>query len=224
MFRTSQKALIEIEMLLAPENRGKIKLFQRFFKKEEYQEILRKPMFMGGFAKLLVNMNLKKNIYDYIIDYYRFRGLNPNEMFPEAKALYQVLDQKRGMNAKKKGNVAYLIPIVIISVLRATRRSVNVNTGFGVVIFGIVMAMFLIWLYRALYKNRSSLFAQAMVALVIIVSQFIVLMTDLYVPLMGYENGTFMGAMLFLLGVAWLGIVGVVALVKKIGNAARKNR
>lgn len=224
LFHAAQKALIEIEMVLAPENRNKMKLYQRFFKKEEYQPVLKTPAFMGGFARLLENVKLKKNIYDYIIDYYRFRGLNPNEMFPEAKALYYVLDQKRGMNAKQKGNVAYVIPIAVIAGLRAAVRSVGTDGGFGVIIFVVVLAVALIWLYRTLYKNRSSLFAQAIVAVVIIVSQFIVLMGDFYEPLMGYENGTFVAAILFLLGVVWLGVVGVVALVQKIKSVAGRKR
>ena len=72
-----QKALIEMEMLLKPQYCNKVKLFQEYFRKAEYQEILKQPVYMGMFAELLESSRLKPVIYDHIIDYYRFRGLNP---------------------------------------------------------------------------------------------------------------------------------------------------
>ena len=56
------------------------------------------------FAELLENSRLKPVIYDHIIDYYRFRGLNPEDMYEGAAKLYRVLDEKRGMKKKKTQN------------------------------------------------------------------------------------------------------------------------
>ena len=52
---------------------------------------------MGMFAELLECSRLKPVIYDHIIDYYRFRGLNPEDMYEGAAKLYRVLDENRGM-------------------------------------------------------------------------------------------------------------------------------
>ena len=88
-----QKALIEMEMLLKPQYCNKVKLFQEYFRKAEYQEILKQPVYMGMFAELLESSRLKPVIYDHIIDYYRFRGLNPEDMYEGAAKLYRVLDE-----------------------------------------------------------------------------------------------------------------------------------
>ena len=44
-----QKALIEMEMLMKPQYCNKVKLFQEYFRKAEYQEILKQPVYMGLF-------------------------------------------------------------------------------------------------------------------------------------------------------------------------------
>ena len=185
-----QKALIEMEMLLKPQYCNKVKLFQEYFRKAEYQEILKQPVYMGMFAELLESSRLKPVIYDHIIDYYRFRGLNPEDMYEGAAKLYRVLDEKRGMKKKKTGTLQTVILVIVIAL------------------------MFL--LYRQLYKNHSGLFAQAITALLLTVSQFIVLMGDFYAPLMGTDAGTGLAVILFLLGGVWIIGVGIAAVVKKL--------
>ena len=200
-----QKALIEMEMLLKPQYCNKVKLFQEYFRKAEYQEILKQPVYMGMFAELLENSRLKPVIYDHIIDYYRFRGLNPEDMYEGAAKLYRVLDEKRGMKKKKTGTLQTVILVGAVAGVRAGTRSVSSDSG-----------ALMILLYRQLYKNHSSLFAQAITAVLLTVSQFIVLMGDFYTPLMGTDAGTGLAVILFLLGGVWMIGVGIAAVVKKL--------
>ena len=215
-----QKALIEMEMLLKPQYRNKMKLFQEYFRNTEYQEILKQPTYMGMFAELLEDSQLKPVIYDYIIDYYRFRGLNPEDMYEGAAKLYRVLDEKRGMKKKKTGAVRAVVLVGAISGIRAGTRSVPSGSGAGrmfgflAVLVIVIALMFLI--YRQLYKNHSSLFAQAIVAVLLTVSQFLVLMEDFYTPLMGEDAGTGLAVFLFLMGAVWILGVGIAAVVKKL--------
>ena len=213
-----QKALIEMEMLLKPQYCNKVKLFQEYFRKAEYQEILKQPVYMGMFAELLESSRLKPVIYDHIIDYYRFRGLNPEDMYEGAAKLYRVLDEKRGMKKKKTGTLQTVILVGAVAGVRAGTRSVSSDSGagklFGFLAVLVIVIALMVLLYRQLYKNHSGLFAQAITALLLTVSQFIVLMGDFYAPLMGTDAGTGLAVILFLLGGVWIIGVGIAAVVK----------
>ena len=215
-----QKALIEMEMLLKPQYCNKVKLFQEYFRKVEYQEILKQPVYMGMFAELLESSRLKPVIYDHIIDYYRFRGLNPEDMYEGAAKLYRVLDEKRGMKKKKTGTLQTVILVGAVAGVRAGTRSVSSDSGagklFGFLAVLVIVIALMFLLYRQLYKNQSGLFAQAITAVLLTVSQFIVLMGDFYAPLMGTDAGTGLAVILFLLGGVWIIGVGIAAVVKKL--------
>ena len=221
-----QKALVEMEMLLKPPYCHKLKLFQQFFRKPEYQTALKQPVFMARFADMLLDSHLKPMIYDYIIEFYRFRGLDPADMYEEAAKLYYVLDDKRGMKKKKVGFWQGVLPVAVIAGIRAGTRSAKPGTGagnlFGFLFVAVIVIALIVILYRQLYKNHSSLFAQAMVALLLTVSQFVILMGDFYAPLMGSDGGTVLAVFLFLMGIIWLIGVGIAAIIKKMSSFRRK--
>jgi len=221
-----QKALVEMEMLLKPPYCHKLKLFQQFFRKPEYRTALKQPVFMARFADMLLDSHLKPMIYDYIIEFYRFRGLDPADMYEEAAKLYYVLDDKRGMKKKKVGFWQGVLPVAVIAGVRAGMRSAKPGTGagnlFGFLFVAVIVIALIVILYRQLYKNHSSLFAQAMVALLLTVSQFVILMGDFYAPLMGSDGGTVLAVFLFLMGIIWLIGVGIAAIIKKMSSFRRK--
>ena len=221
-----QKALVEMEMLLKPPYCHKLKLFQQFFRKPEYRTALKQPVFMARFADMLLDSHLKPMIYDYIIEFYRFRGLDPADMYEEAAKLYYVLDDKRGMKEKKVGFWQGVLPVAVIAGIRAGTRSAKPGTGagnlFGFLFVAVIVIALIVILYRQLYKNHSSLFAQAMVALLLTVSQFVILMGDFYAPLMGSDGGTVLAVFLFLMGIIWLIGVGIAAIIKKMSSFRRK--
>lgn len=221
-----QKALVEMEMLLKPPYCHKLKLFQQFFQKPEYQTALKQPAFMAYFADMLTDSHLKPMIYDHIIEYYRFRGLNPADMYEEAAKLYYVLDDKRGMKKKRAGFWQGVLPVAAIAGIRAGTRSAKPGTGagnlFGFLFVVVIVIALMFILYRQLYKNHSGLFAQAMVALLLMISQFVILMGDFYAPLMGSDVGTVLAVFLFLMGIIWIIGVGIVAIIKKMSSFRRK--
>lgn len=221
-----QKALVEMEMLLKPPYCHKLKLFQQFFRKPEYRTALKQPVFMARFADMLSDSHLKPMIYDYIIEFYRFRGLDPADMYEEAAKLYYVLDDKRGMKKKKVGFWQGVLPVAVIAGIRAGTRSAKPGTGagnlFGFLFVAVIVIALIVILYRQLYKNHSSLFAQAMVALLLTVSQFVILLGDFYAPLMESDGGTVLAVFLFLMGIIWLIGVGIAAIIKKMSSFRRK--
>lgn len=221
-----QKALVEMEMLLKPPYCHKLKLFQQFFQKPEYQTALKQPAFMAYFADMLTDSHLKPMIYDHIIEYYRFRGLNPADMYEEAAKLYYVLDDKRGMKKKRAGFWQGVLPVAAIAGIRAGTRSAKPGTGagnlFGFLFVVVIVIALMFILYRQLYKNHSGLFAQAMVALLLMISQFVILMGDFYAPLMGSDGGAVLAVFLFLMGIIWIIGVGIVAIIKKMSSFRRK--
>lgn len=221
-----QKALVEMEMLLKPPYCDKFKMFQQFFQKPEYQTALKQPAFMAYFADMLADSHLKPMIYDHIIEYYRFRGLDPKEMYEEAAKLYYVLDDKRGMKKKKVGFWQSVLPVAAIAGIRAGTRSAEPGTGVGNLfgfLFVVVIVIALIFiLYRQLYKNHSSLFAQGIVALLLTISQFVILMGDFYAPMMGSDAGTLLSVFLCLMGIIWLLGIGIAAIVKKIRRLSHR--
>lgn len=221
-----QKALVEMEMLLKPPYCNKLKLFQQFFQKPEYQTAIKQPAFMAYFADMLTDSHLKPMIYDHIIEYYRFRGLNPADMYEEAAKLYYVLDDKRGMKKKRAGFWQGVLPVAAIAGIRAGTRSAKPGTGagnlFGFLFVVVIVIALMFILYRQLYKNHSGLFAQAMVALLLMISQFVILMGDFYTPLMGSDAGTILAVFLFLMGIIWLIGVGIAAIIKKLSSFRRK--
>ncbi len=210
------RALAEMEILLSAQYMNKLKLFRAFFAKEEYQSILKEPEFMKHFAMKLEGTKLKGVIYDYFIDYYRLRGLNPGNLIPEAASLYSVLDRKRGMNAKAKGNMSYAVPVGLVVGLRAGLRGTDMKTAFGVLILIVVLAMAMIWLYRKLYENHSSIFAQAVLAGLIFVTQLVAMFGDLYAPLLHNDGGILLAFFFWAVSCIWLAVLGIVAVIRKI--------
>lgn len=125
-----------------------------------------------------------------------------------------------------------------IAGIRAGTRSAKPGTGagnlFGFLFVVVIVIALMFILYRQLYKNHSGLFAQAMVALLLMISQFVILMGDFYAPLMGSDGGTVLAVFLFLMGIIWIIGVGIVAIhqkneqfqekkIRKIYRSCRKN-
>ena len=220
----SQQALAEFGILLQAEYRSKMKMFKAFFQKEAYADVLKKPEFVGGLAEILADTKLKKAIYDYIIDFYRLRGLNVNELIPEAAVLYRVLDAKRGMNAKKKENAAYAIPAGVAAGLQVGLRNVvRTSETLGTLVLCLLAVIAGVWVYRKLYENHSSIFSQAVIAVFLVVSQFIAVGTEFYGTAFGsVEAGVTIASLLFAGALLWLAVLLVAAVVLKIKSGLSK--
>lgn len=200
-------ALIQFNALLEPKNKEKLRLFQAFFHDKKYSKIIRNDEFMESLAELLKMSSLKKCIYDYIIDFYRLRGYQENELSVEAAALYRILDQKRGMDSKKKESIIYAIPIGIVAGIQTGFKSlIRESRAIIIIILLAVFTILLIKLYYKLYENHSSFYSQLVVFTLLVLSQIIVIVTDLYDPILAIST--------IIICVLWMIISGIITIVK----------
>lgn len=219
------RALAEMNILLQPNYREKIKLFQAFFEKEEYQEALHQPEFLQEFAKMLHGVTLKKAIYYKIISYYHLKNANPENLNPSQLLFYKAINEKCNMDKLAMPLWIGVMPIIVIQAIRVSMRNSVRNNFATISILALLMAMatFMIWGYRKLHEDHSSIFAQMVLAGFLLILHFIIIMTDMYGKLLGdMETGMFMGGLIFLGAGCWLGILVVVAIVKKIFQLFRK--
>lgn len=216
------QALEEFRTLLKPQYCHQLKKFKEFFHNDNYTEILRNDEFLMEMAELLSHSILKKNIYDYIIDFYRLRGLDIASLIPEMQALYRVLDEKRGMNARNKENATRTtIPfILMMSIYRGMRSSVraldNTQSFFALAFIGLLLLLGY-KLYQRIYENHSCFFSQTVVLLLSIVLHVIVILFGLYGFVFGdIDLGNIFAFFFIFIALVWLIILGFIALVKKI--------
>ncbi len=221
--QTVLKAAAEIQILLGPQYKYKLKLFKEFFKKEEYQTALKTSEFMETFAGELKKTDLKGIIYDYIIDYYRLKSVDRRQIHKGAGMLYDLLDQRRGIMKKRLGAQAFAIPAGAAVALRiVTRSAYRSSEAVGVLVWCALAVIGLVWLGRKLYENHSGVFAQFIIALILSAAQFFAVMFDFYAPAFGVDGGAAAAVIIMMLGICWMIALGIAALVLKIRSAARK--
>ena len=145
-------------------------------------------------------------------------------MIPEAAALYRVLDKKRGMHTKQKENLVYGIPAgVVAGITAGFRTSIRSKETFVVIVLCAVAVMLLIRLYRKLHENHSSLFAQSVIAVGLVISQFAAIMIDFYGTAFGtVDNGNIFATLLMWAGLLWLIILGILSVILKIKRKMKK--
>lgn len=223
LHETVLKAVAEMKILLGPQYKYKLRLFREFFKKEEYQTALKTSEFMEAFADELKKTELKGIIYDYIIDYYRLKSVDRRQLHKGAGMLYDLLDQRRGIMKKRLGAQAFAIPAGAAVALRIVlRNAYRANRAVGVLFWCALAVIALVWLGRKLYENHSGIFAQFVTALILAVSQFFAVMFDFYAPAFGVDDGTMVAVTVMMLGIAWMIVLAVAAVVSKIKSVAKR--
>lgn len=218
------QALAEMKVLLSPEYREKYERFLGFFRNKKYQEVLKTPEFVLKLANLLAepNVKLKRLIYDLMIDYYRFRGVERGRLIPEAAALYDILEQKRGIHAKKNIGWPAIIPTAGVMVYRSIRSAVRTtgmidNFNFAPFIFLIILAVICCAIFRLLYANHSVIFAQFIVSVVVFVSHFAAILTGFSTWLYGsVQTGDVYAVIMMFLSIVWMAVLGVIGIIRKI--------
>jgi len=210
------KAAAEMQLLLTPSYCDKLKLFKTFFQKPEYQDALKEPEFLQQLSDMLADTALKKTIYRYMIDYYRLRGLNVNDLIPEAQALYHVLNEKCGMRESKPVYYVGILAGVWAGARTALKNLGHLNETIGILCLCVGVVVLSILLYKKLYENHSSIFAQAVIAVILLVSQFLVVGTELY--------NTTAASLLFLAAGIWLIVLGILAIIKRWKRFFSKKR
>ncbi len=217
------QAAAELKVLVSPKYRNDKKAFQTFFRETRYEPIIRKAEFLEKLCDILEEAKLKKDIYDYIIDFYRLRGRKQSELSAVGLRLYQILDQKAGIKPKVNAGVYGGVTAGLLAGFRVLRPVIRQSELLTIIMIGILLAVLLGWLIKKIHENYSVLLAQGLAAVILMISQFIVIMFDLYGTAFGtIEDGNSIAAVIFLAAGAWLAIVVFVWAGRTIMRLFRK--
>lgn len=225
LHETVLRALAEMNILLQPNYCEKVKLFQAFFEKEEYQEALHQPEFLQEFAKMLQHRTLKKAIYHKIISYYHLRNADPEKLNPSQLLFYKTINEKCNMDKSSVPLWIGAMPIVVIQAIRTGMRN-SVRSNFAAVSIIALLAaiiMLTIWGYKKLHENHSSIFAQMVLAAILMVTHFLIVGLDLYGNLLGdLDAGSMIASLVCVGSAAWLIVLVVMAGIKRLIRMIKK--
>lgn len=211
------EAVAELKVLVSPKYKNDVKAYKVFFEDNKYQPIIRRADFLNKLCDALETSKLKKKVYDYIIEFYRMRGRNLTELSEVGLRLYQILDQKAGMKKPVNAGVYGGIVAGILAGIRGLRPILRGNGIFTGIVALAVIGLVVFLLYRKLSERQSPFLVQAVVAIVIGVSQFIVLMFDMYGTLFGsVDNGNTVAVVIMLLALIWFTLVLLVFIIKAV--------
>lgn len=207
----------ELKVLASPKYSSNLKAYRALFGDKKYEPIVRKAEFLEKLCEVLETTKLKKNIYDYIIDFYRLRGMQPNELSPIGLRLYQVLDDRVGIKKKPHPAVYGGVVAAILTLFRAMRPIIRQNEILSRVVLIIMAVVLFGWLFKTMKDKKSVLFSQFVISILVAISQFVVIMCNGYGTLFGsVDTGNSVAAVIFLLACVWLLIVVVVAVIRGI--------
>lgn len=216
------EAAAELKVLVSPKYKNQLKAYKSFFEDKKYEPIIRRADFLEKLCDVLEETKLSKNIYNYIIEFYRLRGRKPSELSQIGLRLYEILDEKCGMKQVNPGVYGGVVAGILAGI-RAIRPIARNSQIVSTIVFCVIAALLLIWVYKKLKENHSGLFAQAVIAIGVAISQFVVIMFDVYGTAFGtVDDGNSIAAMILLAALAWF--VGVIfaAIVKAIAGLVKK--
>lgn len=211
------EAAAELKVLVSPKYKNDLKAFKTLFEDKKYEQIIRRADFLEKLCDALEDSKLKKAIYYYIIEFYRLRGRNPSELSQVGLRLYQILDEKAGMKKPVNSAVYGGVVAAVLACIRAIRPILHQSEILTAITFVVIVGVLLFWAGKKFRENHSSLFVQAVIAIGIALSQFVVIMFDIYDTLFGtVDTGNTIAAVIFLAAVAWFIVVIIIAIVKAL--------
>lgn len=214
------EATAELKVLTSPKYKNSLKAYQAFFKDKKYESIIRKADFLERLCDVLEETQLSKQIYNYIIEFYRLRGMKPSDLSNVGMRLYQVLDTKAGIKQKVHPGLYGGVAAGLIFAFRALRPIIRQYTVFATIVLCLFAVFLLVWIYKKLHERWSALFSQAMIAIGLAISQFVVLMFDAYGTAFGsIDAGNTVAAVLFMVASVWLFAVVIIGSIKVIVKA-----
>lgn len=211
------EAAAELKLLVSPKYKHDLKAFKAFFEDKKYETIIKRADFLEKLCDVLEESKLKKPFYHYMIDFYRLRGYDPNELSQVGLRLYQILDEKAGMKKPVNPGIYGGVAAGIIAGLRAARPAIRGNQALSMIVLLVVLVALGVLVYKKLRGSHSSLLWQAVIAIVLIVSQFAVIMTDFYGTIFGtVDDGILVATLIMMAALAWLVAVIAAAIIKAI--------
>lgn len=175
-----QKAVAEMEKLCTTYSE-RLNLFELFFRKPIYQPVLRRAEFIIELIEILKEIKLKKSIYLCISDYYQLREIDLQMASPEIKELHRLLDERCPFNKKadSKWKLAILLSTAAFVVFGISRQLDIIRVV--VVAVWILLVELSAWrFYQRMNENYSSVVVQAILAVGILIFNFIIEGNEVY--------------------------------------------
>ena len=169
----------ELKTLLMSSNYKKPDKFREFFQKEEYEKVFYTREFVRSFTQCLSQRKLLPELYSYVIEFYRLKRIEFEELDEDLQKLYQVIDRRYNVKkdtylAQRSVNKYAMLAIATFVVSLNWNRvdilleGIEFHPQYIVtcVIPYILIAGIGIWLYKVFRRQHSTYFAQAIVAVI----------------------------------------------------------
>ena len=218
-------ALKDLELIVnTSSRRHRLKSYEEFFAKEEYKEVLFMPECVEGVCQILENTWLKREVYDIFAREYHMREYKPEQLKPGARKLYHILDEHCRFGKKRhKYQIGAGIFVAVLVLLRSLMRATDDNDWFYFLLVLVIAGLY--WGYHWLLKYYSRWRIHIIYSLGITASQFIMLMTDAYTPLLGNRDaGEVFGAMVFLGGSLYFAVTLAAYILAGISHKIRRRK
>lgn len=103
-----QACIDELSVLFSPSNYNELRKFKEFFARKEYEKVFFSRPFIYYLAQYINQVELKYEVYSYLIKFYRLKDKKIEELIPEAQQLYRVIDSRYSIThdviaARKRG-------------------------------------------------------------------------------------------------------------------------
>ena len=218
-------ALKDLELIVnTSSRRHRLKSYEEFFAKEEYKEVLFLPECVEGVCRILENTRLKREVYDIFAREYHMREYKPEQLKPGARKLYHILDEHCRFGKKRhRYQIGAGIFVAVLVLIRSLMRATDDNDWFYFLLVLVIAGLY--WGYHWLLKYYSRWRIHIIYSLGITASQFIMLMTDAYTPLLGNRDaGEVFGAMVFLGGSLYFAVTLAAYILAGISHKIRRRK
>ena len=218
-------ALKDLELIVnTSSRRHRLKSYEEFFAKEEYKEVLFLPECVEGVCRILENTRLKREVYDIFAREYHMREYKPEQLKPGARKLYHILNEHCRFGKKRhRYQIGAGIFVAVLVLLRSLMRATDDNDWFYFLLVLVIAGLY--WGYHWLLKYYSRWRIHIIYSLGITASQFIMLMTDAYTPLLGNRDaGEVFGAMVFLGGSLYFAVTLAAYILAGISHKIRRRK
>ena len=227
-----QKCIDELDVLFSPSNYNDLKKFKAFFGRKEYEKVFFSRPFIYYLAQYINQVELKYEVYSYLIKFYGLKNKKVEELIPEAQQLYRVIDsrysvtndiiaaRRRGFFGGAFGGILYALvkfgPKIFRNVIN---QGTNLNElNFLVFIPFIVIGLGCYILYKLFCKKYNIYVAIKKTAGWLFVFSITLYLFDLWAPF--FENNpsnsaTIAMCTIILSAMWWLTMKLIIFILKK---------
>ena len=217
------EAAAELKVLVSPKYKNNLSSFKALFQDKKYETIIKNADFMERACGILEESELMKSICQYLIDFYHLRDCDPEKSGQAEQRLSHILNEK--INRKKRVSPGVYVGVTagISAGILAVRPDLGDQPAFMVIVFLLIVGMIAAWCFKKLRKKHSVLFSQAIIAILLVISQMIIFLFDLYGTLFGtVDDGNVAALLIMMAALGWLAVIIAIAVLKAIISPFKK--